>query len=683
MKFLVSYLVLPSTITEFEDQYLRRMNRVAFYFFMCHVPCMALLAYLNDTGPGLAGLLTTATVAGPLLAMQSLTSRRSASMVMGVAAMLMGGLLVHFGQGPVQIEMHFYFFVLLALLAVFGNPMVIISAAVTVALHHGLMWCFLPASVFNYAAPFWVVGIHAAFVVLESVAACFIARSFFDNVIGLEKIVATRTNQLESRNNDMRMLLDSVQQGFFTINSTGMMSEERSTAVEKLFGKIDPRATFAEVLSNHDFAVGEWFAGTLNEVFAEIMPVDVALDQLPKRCVANGRSLSLNYTPIYTAGHLIAVLTVVVDVTAEVEHEKMDSQNRQFMAMVDRIAHDKAGFLDFFHEAESIVDNLRNASGEKQNVVKRLVHTLKGNSAILDLHSVADACHAIEGYIAEQGQLPEQSVWAELFYRWEDIRCNLNRLIGQTTTGITLNDAEYDIVLQGILNNAPRDAVATRVATWRLEPTSRRMRLLAEHATILGRQLGKGEVGIIMRGGNLRIEPGRWHKFWNSLIHVIRNAMDHGLESPVERLAAGKTGAGTIEISTAIDGGRFVISLSDDGRGIDWTRVADAASRNGIASQTPEDLVNALFADVLTTSDQLSSTGVRDAGMAVVKASCDALDGRVAIISTVGKGTTFSFDFPLEMMAPETTELLVLNEINEMRDLLVDNSVSALTTVPF
>ena len=102
-------------------------------------------------------------------------------MTYGFTAMVMGGLLVHFGQGPMQIEMHFYFFVLIALLAVFANPMVILTAAVTVALHHFVVWLVIPISVFNYQASLWTVVVHALFVSLESIAAVFVARSFFND----------------------------------------------------------------------------------------------------------------------------------------------------------------------------------------------------------------------------------------------------------------------------------------------------------------------------------------------------------------------------------------------------------------------------------------------------------------------------------------------------------------------
>jgi C4-dicarboxylate-specific signal transduction histidine kinase len=122
---------------------------------------------------------------------------------MGITAMFMGGILVHAGQGPVQIEMHFYFFVLLALLAVYANPLVIVVAALTVAAHHLVLWFVLPASVFNYEAPLWVVAVHALFVILEAVAACFIARNFFDNVVELEQRIQERTHKLQEANDKL------------------------------------------------------------------------------------------------------------------------------------------------------------------------------------------------------------------------------------------------------------------------------------------------------------------------------------------------------------------------------------------------------------------------------------------------------------------------------------------------
>ena len=180
MQAILPYLRLPAEMTDFESYYVRGMNRIALVAFACHLPLFVAVAWFNGTGPLLAAILTGAVLVVPLLAQQVLDNPRHVSMVHGFTAMLMGALLVHFGQGPVQIEMHFYFFSVLAVLAMFANPAVILTAAATVTVHHLTFWWFLPASVFNYDASFWVVGVHASFVVVESVAACFISRSFFE-----------------------------------------------------------------------------------------------------------------------------------------------------------------------------------------------------------------------------------------------------------------------------------------------------------------------------------------------------------------------------------------------------------------------------------------------------------------------------------------------------------------------
>ena len=141
-----------------------RAHKVALSFLALHIPAFAIIAWINDTDPLFTTFLTIATFLGPFLAYHGLSSLRAVSVTCGVAEMLMGGVLVHIGQGPVQIEMHFYFFAVLAMLVVFGNPLVIVAAAVTVTLHHLVLWMLLPSSVFNYGAPLWVIGVHAAFI---------------------------------------------------------------------------------------------------------------------------------------------------------------------------------------------------------------------------------------------------------------------------------------------------------------------------------------------------------------------------------------------------------------------------------------------------------------------------------------------------------------------------------------
>ena len=253
MKKLLAYLVLPPEISEFERHYLARLNRIALVFFAGHLPLFVCVARaLAGTSVLQTLVLTPIFLIGPFIAYHVLINPRHLSLVFGFTAMCMGGLLVHFGKGPMQIEMHFYFFTLIALLAVFGNPIAIVTAAVTVALHHLVLFLILPSSVFNYRASIWAVGVHGAFVALESVAACFVARSFFDNVIGLEKIVKKRTD-------DLRLVLDNVGQGFLTINLDGTLAAERSAIVDTWFGPFVPGTRFWEYVAGLEPGVPEWF----------------------------------------------------------------------------------------------------------------------------------------------------------------------------------------------------------------------------------------------------------------------------------------------------------------------------------------------------------------------------------------------------------------------------------------
>ena len=160
LQTILRTLVLPNEITTFEREHVKKVNTVAFYFYLAHIPIFATIAFFNDTGPMTALVLTSALCIGPAVAWKAIENPRHVAVVMGITSMLMGGLLVHFGQGPLQIEMHFYFFVLLALLAVYAVPMVIVAAAITVAIHHLALWWLLPKSVFNYDAPVWVVLLH-------------------------------------------------------------------------------------------------------------------------------------------------------------------------------------------------------------------------------------------------------------------------------------------------------------------------------------------------------------------------------------------------------------------------------------------------------------------------------------------------------------------------------------------
>src|SRR5207253_10979790 len=187
------------------------------------------------------------------------------------------------------------------MLCMFANPMVNLAAALTVALHHLIVWWLLPGSVFNYDARWWVVLVHAAFVVLETVAACYISRQFFDNVIGLEKIVEARTATIRENQRDMRLILNNLEEGLVTINLDGGMSSETSRAVKTWFGTPLAGESCAGWIGRTDAGFGEWFSLALESLQEGILPAELALGQLPARVKSGDKTYSVRYQMITNA----------------------------------------------------------------------------------------------------------------------------------------------------------------------------------------------------------------------------------------------------------------------------------------------------------------------------------------------------------------------------------------------
>lgn len=658
MKKLIDYLVLPRAVTDFERQYLRRMNRVGLWFFSAHVPLMTLIAALNGTGVLLAAALTSAVVAGPLLVNAGFKNPRVISVSYGFTAMMMGALLVHFGQGPIQIEMHFYFFVLIALLAVYANPLAIIVAAVTVALHHLVLWLVVPASVFNYAAPVWVVAVHALFVVLESIASCFIARSFFDNVIGLEKIVEARTAELDARHRDMRVVLDNVDQVLLTLDRDAVVGPETSAICHEWLGDIANRKLF-EVLSEKAPGAAESFELGWQQYVDDFLPAELTLGQLPSEVVIDERTLRFSYKEI-DHGDGKRVLVVGSDVTSEIARALLEVEQKETIRVFERVLGDKRGFLEFFEEADGLVAAIVKGDVEMDEAtLKRRIHTLKGTSALFGVQTIASLCHDIESGMVEENRLPSESECKELARSWARLCKNLEMFLGKRG-GVEIEDEQFEAILTSLVRRRPHDEIARMVARWKLEAAEVRLGRLAEQAQTLAFSLGKATLDVEIRSDEVFLDPPRWAPFWGAFVHAVRNAVDHGIETAEERLEQHKSERGQLLLEAKLEGAELVIAIADDGRGIDWGVLEQKASARGLPTGSHDDLVAALFADGVSTATEVSDISGRGVGMGALRAACQALGGRVRVPGPrpVSTGTRVEFRFPSDVFDIEPGSLL-------------------------
>jgi len=632
---LIEYVVLPREITQFERDYLARMHRVAWWFFVAHVPVFAIIAAFNGTNALLVTALSVAALAGPFLARRALTNPRKISVVYGITAMAMGGVLVTAGRGAMTIEMHFYFFVLLALLTVFADPMPIVAAAVTAALHHLILWALYPQAVFNYDAPVWAVAVHALFVVLESIAAVFVARSFFDNVIGLERIVRSRTAALDARNGDLRRVLDNVGQGFVLLGRDAVVPAERAAVFDAWFGPCVEGETLHDCLARRAPESAGWFRFGWEEVFDGALPMDVSLAQLPRRVVAGERALDVEYR-LVDEGAAPKVLLVITDVTERLAQEENERAQREVVVAFSRAVGDRAGFVAFLEETERLLDEVDDADLDDASR-KRALHTVKGNAAVFGLLRFAEACHALEDQAAEVGALNAADV-AALRDVWRGFLSRVTEALGPSTQGqVSLDRDELERLRAALRDRrVGPEELLHQVNRWLLDPVRPRLEQLAQQAERLAASLGYAHLDVRVEDGDARVQGARWRPLWAAMIHLVRNAVDHGVDTPEERAAAGKAPRATIVLRAEESAGAMVIEVRDDGRGIDRTTLEARARQRGLELGAED----AVFVDGLSTRDVVSENSGRGVGMSAVRAVCASLGGTVRVTSAAGEGTT-------------------------------------------
>ncbi len=650
------YLALPAEITPFEQQFLARLNKIALVFFFLHVPVLMVVAWAADTGPLFALIASLIVITGPALAFRTIQNPRWLSVVHGVTAMLMGGLLVHFGQGPVQIEMHFYFFALLAMLCIFANPMVNVAAACTVALHHLLVWWLLPGSVFNYDAQWWVVLVHSAFVILETVAACYISRQFFDNVIGLEKIVAARTATVHENQRDMQLILNNVEQGLITIDVDGHMSSETSLAVREWFGVPLAGENFATWIGRRDDNFGDWLDFALESFREDVLPKEVSLGQFPARLKDGAKTYSVHYQLIgqaevtSLAGSAAAkrspekILVIITDITEILIKDAAGRHQSELLQLFQHMNRDRAGFLEFLAEADEIVRSLDGGQYEDLDHQKRLIHTLKGNTGIFGMRRVSEVCHEIENEVANE---PFAALtMGVLDQAWSEIRPDIQKLIGDApNSGIEIDEADYELILKTVREGGNVSTVSRMIESWRFEPATKRLARIRQQLISIAERSGKGSITVIVESNHLRFNSEHFAPFWLAFIHVIRNAVDHGIEDREERRKHGKLSRPTIKVTTAIENDRFVVAIEDDGPGIDWERLRNKASKFGVPASELEESTRLLSWSGLSSRDTSTELSGRGMGMGAMAEVCEALGGTMEVESRLGVGTRIRFSF--------------------------------------
>ena len=499
-----------------------------------------------------------------------------------------------------------------------------------------------------------------------------LARAFNE----MARDLSAAMENLRRRNQDLRLVFDNVNQGFITADAAGVLSSERSAILDSWFGTPGDKALVWDYLGAHDGGCRDWLRLSWEAISEDVLPLEMALDQLPKRIEQTtpppseplrnnrrsgtstppgvsqglqGRTFDLVYIPIRTAGKLSAILIVVTDVTSELERERAANDQLESIAIFKNATADRAGFADFLMEGGALIRSAVRSEAAATEI-RRALHTLKGACASMGISTMVSTCHALETDLAEVPSADVLERLRQLERHWQRLVATAEQLgVSDRTRSVEVPERDIVALAESIRTGLAPDRLMSVLEDWRLEPAELRLSRFANQARAMAERLGK-EVDVAVVGHGVRLHGATWRSFWSAFTHAVRNAVDHGIETPEERRARGKGERARIDLATEFDGGVLVIGIRDDGRGISWDAVRERGRTAGLRIETESDLANCLFHLGLSTKDEVTEESGRGIGLAVLKRATDEMGGQIQIESSEGRGTALRFRFSAEAL---------------------------------
>jgi two-component system chemotaxis sensor kinase CheA len=459
----------------------------------------------------------------------------------------------------------------------------------------------------------------------------------------LEVRVRDRTEALGRRNHDMRLVLDNVTQALLTLDGNGKLAAERSACADEWFGPYEGSPSFEAYIGRIDSEFAKNFALAYDALCEQVMPLELCLDQMPRRLCAGRRLFDCTYRPLPPDNR--GLLIVIDDVTEETRLAQEEAEQTELLAMFKGLTGDREGFLTFFEETTRMVGELAQGDLDDEARVRHL-HTLKGTAAMHGAQLIAEICHRAEDAleINPEGIAP---LIARLEQRWAEIQRMLATFLDEENKGrVEVSQRALDHLSDDVRAGLPLEEITRRLAALALEPVERPLARLAHHASKLAARLGKGDLSVAVEATGVRGDRKRLRPLWSALVHLIRNAIDHGIEPADERRARGKSAGGQIVLRASEGERGWSLEVEDDGRGIDWTRIRELARTRGLRHDTGADLVRIVLEHGLSTRSSVTATSGRGVGVAGVNGVVKELGGVLSVSSREGAGTCWHLTFP-------------------------------------
>ncbi len=481
----------------------------------------------------------------------------------------------------------------------------------------------------------------------------------------LEKMVAERTAEVSRLNQTMSALLDSLSQGFFLFDKAGVCLEVYSKACLNTVEMAPAGKKIWEVLALQDKEIAG-FKKWMDAAYAEMLPFEDMAPLAPQNFPhSEKKHIQLQYYPLRDKENSMqAIVVVASDITSLIQAQQAAENERAHAKMIVTLVKNKFHFTGFLREAQEILKELQAVFQRPTFDAEagfRLLHTMKGGSATFSIHAVAEICHEAETALTHWKEERTLARFQELKEISAKIPLQFNQFL--TDNRAIIGDPEHskqrwvEASVDSLRNfisapQFPSSLQAKFTEEFLMEPAHRLIGHYSEVVQQVATSEGKDILPLELQNSEIKIIPEPYETLFSTLIHAYRNAVDHGIEVPSVREAAGKARAGKIQTRFSVEGAEqsswLQIQISDDGGGIDPAKIRARLSTKGIphAGEDDQQIIQHVFDSQFSTKEAVTQTSGRGVGMDAILYAARQLGGKAWVESKVGVGSTLFIRVP-------------------------------------
>ncbi len=461
----------------------------------------------------------------------------------------------------------------------------------------------------------------------------------------LEKMVEIRTAEVQTKNQVLNAIMNSLGQGFLTFDPNGICSDTFTKACLDILEGSPANRHIGDVLklSPED---REQFVKWIQIAFAETLPFDNLIDLVPALFIhSQNRRITLEYYPLRDSKQTITnIVVVATDKTIEFENGLSLEREKQNASMVMRLIRNRDQFKNFLNSTKILLNDVHALSQQSKAELYRNLHTLEGEAAAYSVAVLRESARVAQDSLESDQFVDGLSHLKNVYNNFLVQNSELFEILG-------LNE-EKKIELPLSKLHSFRNSLKIPMLQRQFDndflrvPILKLLKPLEEAAQVVALKQSKMLKPILFDVGEIEIFPEPYQELFQTLVHSIRNAVDHGIEEPFEREASAKPVEGQITIRAILLDQKLTIKIEDDGRGIDPEKIRTKLklSKDLTDSQVLQHIFDAGF----TSRSEVGEFSGRGIGMDAVSEAVKKLNGQAIVFSTLGKGTTLV----LEMTDP-------------------------------